>query len=77
MKAAGKELISRERKDRCARVAASGAYHLVELMSEWKDSGYSTKGTVPTKSRGINAQHDCADCHGSNIPSAPISSSEK
>ncbi len=71
MKAADKELMSPERKDRCARVTASVAYHLVELMNEWKDARYTTKGTIPSKSYAINAQHNCTDCHGSNVPAAP------
>ncbi len=77
MKAAGKELMSPERRDRCARVTASVAYHVVELMNEWKDGRYSTKGTIPSKSCGINAQHNCTDCHGSNIPSVTAASTKK
>ncbi|HAM53153.1 MAG TPA: hypothetical protein DCP92_21555 [Nitrospiraceae bacterium] len=72
MKAANKELMSPERKDRCARVTASVAYHLVELLNEWKDNRYSTKGIIPSKSCGINAQHNCTECHGSNIPTPPF-----
>jgi hypothetical protein len=71
MKAAGKDLNSPERRDRCARVTASVAYHLVELLNEWKDNKYATKGTVPSKSCGITAQQNCTDCHGSNVPAPP------
>lgn len=71
MKAANKELASPERKDRCARVTASMAYHVVELLNEWKDGKYKTKGIIPAKGYGIQAQHNCNECHGSNIPSPP------
>jgi hypothetical protein len=71
MKAAGKDLMSPERRDRCARVTASVAYHLIELLNEWSDNEYHTTGVIPSKSCGINSQHNCADCHGSNVPSPP------
>ncbi len=71
MKAAGKDLASPERRDRCARVTASVAYHLVELLNDWKDGKYSTKGTIPAKAYGINAQSNCTDCHGGNVPAPP------
>ena len=71
MKASGKALSSPERRDRCARVTASVAYHLVELMNKWKDGTYGTKGTIPSKTYGITAQNNCMDCHGANIPAAP------
>lgn len=72
MKAASKELKSPERKDRCARVTASVAYHLVELLNEWKDGKYHTKGTFPPASYGINAQSNCMECHSTNVPSPPV-----
>lgn len=71
MKAANKDLKSPERKDRCARVTASVAYHLVELLNEWKDGKYDTKGIIPSANYGINAQNNCTECHGSNIPTPP------
>lgn len=71
MKAANKELGSPERMDRCARLTASMAYELVTLLNTWKDGKYKTKGVVPAKSYGIQAQHDCNDCHGTNVPSPP------
>ncbi len=71
MKAAKKELASPERKDRCARVTASMAYQVVTLLNAWKDGKYKTKGVVPAKLFGIQAQHNCTDCHGSNVPSPP------
>ncbi len=72
MKAANKDLMSPERKDRCARVTASVAYHLTELLNQWKDNTYATKGTIPSKSCGITGQHNCTDCHGSNVPAPPL-----
>ncbi len=71
MKAANKPLASPERMDRCARVSASMAYQVVTLLNAWKDGKYRTRGAVPAKAYGIQAQHDCNDCHGSNVPSPP------
>ena len=71
MKAANKDLGSPERKDRCARLTASMAYQLVTFLNAWKDGKYQTKGVVPAKAYGIQAQHDCNDCHGTNVPSPP------
>ncbi len=72
MKAANKELASPERKDRCARLTASMAFQLVSLLNEWKDGKYRTKGVIPAKGYGIQSQHNCNECHGSNVPSPPI-----
>jgi hypothetical protein len=64
MKASGKDFNSPERRDRCARVTASVAYHLVELLNGWNGHTYATKGIIPAKSFGITAQQNCTDCHG-------------
>jgi hypothetical protein len=72
MKAADKPLGSPERKDRCARVTASVAYKVVELLNEWKDGKYKTKGVLPAKSFNIQAQSNCTDCHGANVPMPPL-----
>lgn len=72
MKAANKPLVSPERKDRCARVAASVAYKAVELLNEWKDGKYeSTSEFNCGKLHGITGQTNCNECHGSKIPQAP------
>lgn len=71
MKAANKHLGSPERMDRCARLTASMAHQLVTLLNAWKDGTYKTRGAVPAKTYGIQAQHDCNDCHGTDVPSAP------
>lgn len=71
MKASGLPLGSAERKDRCARVTASIAYHTVELLNDWKDGKYKTKGVLPSKSFNIPAQSNCTDCHGSKVPTPP------
>lgn len=71
MKASGYALTSPERKDRCARVTASVAYHLVELLNEWKDGKYETAGSFPAKVYGIPAQGNCTGCHGDDVPSPP------
>jgi hypothetical protein len=71
MKAANKGLKSPERKDRCARVTASVAYRIVELLNIWKDGKYETKGTIPSAAYGITAQANCMECHRTNIPDVP------
>lgn len=72
MKASGFPFVSAERKDRCARVAASVAYRLVEHLNAWKDGKYGdTVGWSAVKDVGITAQQNCTECHGSNIPTPP------
>jgi len=72
MKAANKPLKSAERKDRCARVAASQAYRLVELLNAWKDGKYEKHSDFScAKENGITGQYNCNDCHGNNVPEAP------
>lgn len=72
MKASGHPLSSPERKDRCARVAASTAYHLVEMLNAWKDGTYVAKSDFScAKENGITGQYNCNDCHGDNVPEAP------
>lgn len=72
MKASGFSLSSPERKDRCARIAATVAYKLVEDMNAWKDGKYKEEvGWSAAKHFGITGQQNCNECHGSNIPTAP------
>ncbi|MDA8106308.1 MAG: C-GCAxxG-C-C family protein [Nitrospiraceae bacterium] len=72
MKASGYPIGSPERRDRCARVAASVAYKLVEDLNAWKDGKYAEKAAWgPVKDFGITAQQNCTDCHGSNVPTPP------
>lgn len=72
MKATGHALGSPERKDRCARVAASSAYHLVEMLNAWKDGTYkATSDYSCAKENGITGQYNCNECHGDNVPEAP------
>lgn len=75
MSEADKSLKSAERKDRCARVAASTAYKLVELLNDWKDGTYepSTTFSAPKK-HGITGQFNCMECHGDDIPEPPMGS---
>ncbi len=73
MKASGFPISSPERKDRCARVAASVAYRLVELLNDWKDGKYEPSSThAPVKELGITAQMNCMECHATDVPSAPM-----
>lgn len=72
MKAANKSLKSAERKDRCARVAASTAYYLVELLNQWKEGTYaSTSDFSCARENGITGQFNCTECHGDDVPEAP------
>lgn len=72
MQAAGKPIGSPERKDRCARVAASVAYNLVTMLNDWKDGRYQAKSThAPVKEFGITGQFNCMECHGGNVPVPP------
>ena len=72
MKAADKALKSPERKERCARVAASTAYRLVEMLNDWKDGKYeSTSDFSCASENGITGQFNCTECHGDDVPQAP------
>jgi hypothetical protein len=72
MDASGFAISSPERKDRCARVAASIAYKLVEDLNAWKDGKYKEEVIwSPVSKVGITAQQNCGECHGSTIPEAP------
>ncbi len=73
MEASGHPLKSAERKDRCARVAASTAYRLVELLNDWKDGKYVTTADFSAvKEHGITGQQNCGECHD-DVPSPPMS----
>jgi hypothetical protein len=72
MKESGYPIGSPERKDRCARVAASVAYNLVLNLNAWKDGTYKPKATwkaVPAV--GIPSQQNCTECHGTSVPTPP------
>ncbi len=72
MKEANKPLKSPERKDRCARVAASTAYRLVELLNEWHDGDYESSSDFSAASEhGITGQFNCMECHGADVPEPP------
>ncbi|HAR45967.1 MAG: chain A iron centre cytochrome C protein [Nitrospirae bacterium GWC2_57_13] len=73
MKKSGYALASPERKDRCARVAASVAYKLVQDLNDWKDGKYDAKSHwAPGRDVGITAQQNCTECHGDKVPSPPM-----
>lgn len=75
MKASGHPLASPERKDRCARVAASMAYQTVVYLNEWKDGKKHDIEWFAPGEVGINAQENCTECHGSNVPTPPMQKS--
>lgn len=73
MKESGFALGSAERKDRCARVAASVAHKLVLDLNAWKDGKFEPKSSwTPGKSVGITGQQNCNECHGDKIPTPPM-----
>jgi len=72
MKASGYAIGSPERRDRCARVTASAAYHLVQDLNAWKEGIYKQKSAWKAASNvGITAQQNCTECHGANVPMPP------
>lgn len=72
MQKSGYALGSPERKDRCARVAASVAHKLVVDLNAWKDGKYVSKADwTPGKSVGITAQQNCTECHDKAVPVPP------
>jgi hypothetical protein len=77
MAVADHSLRSPERRDRCARVTASVAYHLVELLNQWHEEEYDSEGEwAPVSEYGINAQPNCSQCHSTGIPQAPKDQTE-
>ena len=77
MDKSGFALGSPERKDRCARVAASVAYQLVVYLNAWKDGKYEPQSDwSPGKTYGIPGQPNCNECHGSDVPEAPMAKSK-
>jgi hypothetical protein len=68
MKKEGVALKSAERKDRCARVAASVAYQTAVLLNQLHDGTFEPKNGSQAGSYGITAQNNCMECHGDNVP---------
>ena len=71
MKVEGKPLGSPERKDRCARLAASVAFKVATMLNDWHDGKYKIAYDGKQSACGITSQNNCTDCHGTDIP-API-----
>lgn len=77
MDKSGFALSSPERKDRCARVAASVAHKLVVDLNAWKDGKFVPKSTWKAGATvGIPAQQNCNECHPTKIPTAPTAKVE-
>lgn len=72
MKGSGFAFASPERKDRCARVTATMAYQVIENLNAWKDGKYNAEDNKWFAPGAVNmtSQQNCADCHGSNVPTA-------
>jgi hypothetical protein len=67
-KPAGYSIVSStiERKDRCARLAGTMAYKVVELLNAWKAGTYTAGawgGAGVGNPGGSPAQNNCTDCH--------------
>jgi hypothetical protein len=65
MKKEGVTFGSPERKDRCARLSASVAKKMAEMLNAWHAGTYTpayTKNQVAE--HGITAQNNCTECHG-------------
>jgi hypothetical protein len=78
MAASGFAVGSPERKDRCARMAASVTYHLVESLNAWKDGKYEPESEwMPAQDIGIPAQPECGACHGNDVPTPPMAAAKK
>jgi len=68
MKKEGVALASKERKDRCAMVAASVAYQTVVLMNQVHDGTFEMETGSQSKEYGITSMDNCMECHGDNVP---------
>jgi len=68
MQAENKGLKSPERKDRCARLAASVAYQSAVMLNAWADGKYKPAYSGKQSDCGITSQNNCTECHGDNIP---------
>jgi len=73
MKAENKPLGSPERRDRCARLAASVAQKSALMLNDWAAGKYVPAYKGKQSACGITSQNNCTDCHGNNIPN-PIQS---
>ncbi|HKJ68975.1 MAG TPA: C-GCAxxG-C-C family protein [bacterium] len=71
MKKEGVGLFTPERKERCARVAASTAHKTVTLLNSWADGEFEAKHPFPTAMCDMATQMNCVDCHKTEIPTTP------
>lgn len=60
----GVEFKSPERKDRCARIAASVAMKTATLLNEWSDGTYKPSHGSQVKEHNRPAMNNCDECHG-------------
>jgi hypothetical protein len=68
MKKAQRGFWSAERKERCARLAANVAIQTAKHLNDWADGKFKAEHVLPALTYDITAQHNCADCHGENVP---------
>ncbi|MCK5339788.1 MAG: C_GCAxxG_C_C family protein [Desulfobulbaceae bacterium] len=68
MKKEGVALKSKERKDRCARIAADVAYKTTELLNKYAVGNFEMDNGSQSGEYGIPSQNSCTECHGENVP---------
>ena len=64
MEKEGVDFKSPERKDRCARIAASVAMKTATLLNQWADGTYEPSHGSQVKAHDRPAQSNCDGCHG-------------
>jgi len=64
MKKTGHEFFTKNRKDRCARLAANVTMKTVELLNLLAEDEYEPSHGSQMKTHNMTAQNNCLDCHG-------------
>jgi len=62
---------SAQRKERCARLAADVAQNTVILLNRWSDGKFEMKHDSQIALYNTTTQHNCTECHGSEVPMPP------
>lgn len=71
MKKENVAFFSDQRKERCARTAASVAVKTVELLNDWSIGTYTPVHGSQAKTHDITSQNNCGDCHSDGVPPIP------
>jgi hypothetical protein len=70
MKKANHGFFSPERKDRCARVAASVAAQTARYLNDWSEGKFKPQHKFQTVLYDVTSQDNCAACHRGEAPEA-------